>query len=113
MAEASAANHRDRRHSQTPAESQQRVFLRAMLVRSTSARHRIRYGIRHTAARAGVSQTVVCDTSERHHGFTTETVVVGSRGQPRTVTTSPVPVDVLSPADLTSQGTINLQDLPE
>ena len=30
-------------------------------------------------------------------GFTTETVVVGSRGQPRTVTTSPVPVDVLSP----------------
>ena len=43
-------------------------------------------------------------------GFTTETVVVGSRGQPRTVTTSPVPVDVLSPADLTSQGTINLQD---
>ena len=43
-------------------------------------------------------------------GFTTETVVVGSRGQPRTVTASPVPVDVLSPADLTSQGTINLQD---
>ena len=27
--------------------------LRAMLVRSTSARHRIRHGIRHTAARAG------------------------------------------------------------
>ena len=43
-------------------------------------------------------------------GFTTETVVVGSRGQPRTVTASSVPVDVLSPADLTSQGTINLQD---
>ena len=43
-------------------------------------------------------------------GFATETVVVGSRGQPRTVTASPVPVDVLSPADLISQGTINLQD---
>ena len=43
-------------------------------------------------------------------GFTAETVVVGSRGQPRSVTASPVPVDVLSPADLTSQGTINLQD---
>ena len=43
-------------------------------------------------------------------GFTDETVVVGSRAQPRTVTASPVPVDVLSPADLTSQGTLNLQD---
>ncbi len=43
-------------------------------------------------------------------GFTAETVVVGSRGQPRSVTASPVPVDVLSPADLTSQGAINLQD---
>ena len=43
-------------------------------------------------------------------GFTEETVVVGSRAQPRTVTASPVPVDVLSTADLTSQGTINLQD---
>ena len=32
--------------------SQQRVFLRAMLVRSTYARHRIRHGIRHAAARA-------------------------------------------------------------
>ena len=32
--------------------SQQQVFLRAMLVRSTYARHRIRHGIRHTAARA-------------------------------------------------------------
>ena len=29
-------------------------------------------------------------------GFTEETVVVGSRGQPRTVAASPVPVDVLS-----------------
>ena len=43
-------------------------------------------------------------------GFTDETVVVGSRAQPRTVTASPVPVDVLSTADLTSQGTLNLQD---
>ena len=43
-------------------------------------------------------------------GFTEETVVVGSRARPRTVTASPVPVDVLSTADLTSQGTINLQD---
>ena len=33
--------------------SQKWVFLRAMLVRSTYARHRIRHGIRHTAARAG------------------------------------------------------------
>ena len=43
-------------------------------------------------------------------GFSVETVVVGSRAQPRTVTASPVPVDVLSTADLTSQGTLNLQD---
>ena len=43
-------------------------------------------------------------------GFATETVVVGSRGQPRTVTASPVPVDVLSPADLISQGTTVHQD---
>ena len=43
-------------------------------------------------------------------GFSVETVVVGSRAQPRTVTVSPVPVDVLSTADLTGQGTLNLQD---
>ncbi len=43
-------------------------------------------------------------------GFTEETVVVGSRARPRTVTASPVPVDVLTTADLTSQGTVNLQD---
>ena len=41
-------------------------------------------------------------------GFSEETVVVGSRARPRTVTASPVPVDVLSTADLTSQGTVNL-----
>ena len=43
-------------------------------------------------------------------GFSEETVVVGSRAQPRTVTASPVPVDVLSTSELTSQGTVNLQD---
>jgi iron complex outermembrane receptor protein len=43
-------------------------------------------------------------------GFTEETVVVGSRAQPRTVTASPVPVDVLSTADITRQGAVNLQD---
>ena len=43
-------------------------------------------------------------------GFAEETVVVGSRAQPRTVTESPVPVDVLSSADLTRQGAVNLQD---
>ena len=43
-------------------------------------------------------------------GFSEETVVVGSRARPRTVTASPVPVDVLSTADLTSQGAVNLQD---
>ena len=43
-------------------------------------------------------------------GFSEETVVVGSRAQPRTVTASPVPVDVLSTAELTSQGAVNLQD---
>ena len=37
-------------------------------------------------------------------------VVVGSRAPPRTVTESPVPVDVVSTTDLTSQGTVNLQD---
>ena len=43
-------------------------------------------------------------------GFSEETVVVGSRAQPRTVTASPVPVDVLSTSELTSQGSVNLQD---
>ena len=43
-------------------------------------------------------------------GFTEETVVVGTRAQPRTVTESPVPVDVLSTTDLTSQGAVNLQE---
>ena len=43
-------------------------------------------------------------------GYTEETVVVGTRAQPRTVAESPVPVDVLSSSDLTSQGAVNLQD---
>ena len=43
-------------------------------------------------------------------GFMEETVVVGTRGQPRTVASSPVPVDVISTADVTSQGAVNLQD---
>ena len=43
-------------------------------------------------------------------GVTEETVVVGSRAQPRTVTASPVPVDVLSTTDITRQGAVNLQD---
>ena len=43
-------------------------------------------------------------------GFTEETVVVGSRARPRTVATSPVPVDVLSTSDITNQGVGNLQD---
>ena len=38
-------------------------------------------------------------------GFTEETVVVGSRAQPRSATASAVPVDVLSATDLVSQGT--------
>ena len=37
-------------------------------------------------------------------GFTEDTVVVGSRAQPRSATESAVPVDVLSAADLVSQG---------
>ena len=43
-------------------------------------------------------------------GYTEETVVVGTRAQPRTVAESPVPVDVLSASDLVSQGAVNLQD---
>ena len=43
-------------------------------------------------------------------GFSEETVVVGSRARPRTVTASPVPVDVLSASELSSQGSVNLQD---
>ena len=43
-------------------------------------------------------------------GFSEETVVVGSRARPRTVTASPVPVDVLSTSELSSQGSVNLQD---
>ena len=43
-------------------------------------------------------------------GFTEETVVVGSRAQPRTAVESAVPVDVLSATDLVSQGTGDLKD---
>ena len=43
-------------------------------------------------------------------GFAEETVVVGSRAEPRTVTSSPVPVDVLSGADLGRQGAGDLKE---
>ncbi len=43
-------------------------------------------------------------------GFTEETVVVGSRAQPRSATESAVPVDVLSATDLASQGAGDLKD---
>ena len=43
-------------------------------------------------------------------GFTEETVVVGSRAQPRSATESAVPVDVLSATDLVSQGAGDLKD---
>ena len=43
-------------------------------------------------------------------GFTEETVVVGSRAEPRSATESAVPVDVLSASDLVSQGTGDLKD---
>ena len=43
-------------------------------------------------------------------GFTEETVVVGSRAQPRSATASAVPVDVLSATDLASQGAGDLKD---
>ena len=43
-------------------------------------------------------------------GYTQSIVVVGSRAEPRTVTASTVPVDVLSTSDLTRQGGFNLQD---
>ena len=43
-------------------------------------------------------------------GFTEDTVVVGSRAQPRSATESAVPVDVLSAADLVSQGAGDLKD---
>ena len=43
-------------------------------------------------------------------GYTEETVVVGTRAQPRTVAESPVPVDVLSSFDITRQGAVNLQE---
>ena len=42
--------------------------------------------------------------------FTEETVVVGSRAQPRSATASAVPVDVLSATDLVSQGAGDLKD---
>ena len=47
--------------------SQQRVFLRVMLFRSTSARHRIRHGIRHTAADA--LQAAGVDGGHVYHDF--------------------------------------------
>ncbi len=43
-------------------------------------------------------------------GLTEETVVVGSRAQPRSATESAVPVDVLSATDLVSQGAGDLKD---
>ena len=43
-------------------------------------------------------------------GFAEETVVVGSRAQPRSATDSAVPVEVLSAADLVSQGAGDLKD---
>ena len=43
-------------------------------------------------------------------GFTEETVVVGSRAQPRSATESAVPVDVLTVADLGRQGGGDLKD---
>ena len=43
-------------------------------------------------------------------GFMEETVVVGSRAQPRSATASAVPVDVLSATDLVSQGAGDLKD---
>ncbi len=43
-------------------------------------------------------------------GFTEETVVVGSRAEPRSATESAVPVDVLSASDLLSSGTGDLKD---
>ena len=43
-------------------------------------------------------------------GFTEETVVVGSRAEARSATSSAVPVDVLSAADLLRQGSGDLKD---
>ena len=43
-------------------------------------------------------------------GFAEETVVVGSRAEPRSATESAVPVDVLSAADLLSRGAGDLND---
>ncbi len=43
-------------------------------------------------------------------GFTEETVVVGSRAEARSATSSAVPVDVLSATDLVRQGSGNLKD---
>ena len=43
-------------------------------------------------------------------GFAEETVVVGSRAQPRSATESAVPVDVLSATDLVRRGAGGLQD---
>ena len=43
-------------------------------------------------------------------GFAEETVVVGSRAEPRSATESAVPVDVLSAADLVSRGAGDLKD---
>ena len=43
-------------------------------------------------------------------GFAEETVVVGSRAEPRSATESAVPVDVLSDADLVSRGAGDLTD---
>ena len=43
-------------------------------------------------------------------GYTQAIVVVGSRGEARTITASAVPVDILSTSDLTRQGVFNLKE---
>ena len=43
-------------------------------------------------------------------GYTQAIVVVGSRGEARSITASAVPVDILSTSDLTRQGVFNLQE---
>ena len=57
-----------------PCTPQGELGVRHGHTRSTSARHRIRHGIRHTrrpsdGARAGVSQTAVYDTCHVYHDF--------------------------------------------
>ncbi len=60
---------------------------------------------------ADAADAAVDDDADTDEGFTGEVVVIGSRAQPRSVTESAVPVDVISAEDFSNQGDTDLSTL--